>query len=304
LSRTDIGPHGRLLAGIEAGGTKFVCAIGNESGKILARRSFATREPALTIDETVAFFREGSQGGLACQALGIGSFGPVETDSSCARYGEILNTPKRAWAGFNMRLSLAEKLQLPVVVDTDVNAAALAEQRWGNGRGADHMLYVTIGTGIGVGVVQSGMLFRANQHPEMGHMRIPISHNELAGFDGVCPFHGNCVEGLASGLAITERYGKKLSQLNVDHPAWALEADYLACFLANLTFGFQPDRIVVGGGVASGRLLELTRLRLLALLGGYRLDLESTAAMDAYVVSPGLADNAGVLGAMLLAANQ
>ncbi len=295
-------PEARYYGGIEAGGTKFVCAVGDADGKLFATTEFPTRDPAATLDDAIAFFRHEAGAGRPCAAIGIGSFGPVEVDPRSPRYGELLNTPKAGWSGFNIASAVRETLGLPARIDTDVNAAGLAEHRWGCARDLETALYVTVGTGIGVGAVQRGRIYRGASHPEMGHMYVPRSEADQPEFGGVCPYHGSCIEGLASGPAIVARYNQKLSALADDHPAWEIETDYLATFLANLTFAFQPDRIVVGGGVSNARLLERVRVRLRARLAGYRPSLEATQALEDYLMLPALGSRAGVLGAILLAA--
>lgn len=297
-------PDVRGYGGIEAGGTKFVCALGDGSGKLLASAEFPTRDPASTLADVTAFFGREADKGRPCAAIGIGTFGPVEVDPRSPRYGELLNTPKAGWSGFNIASAVRDSSGLPVRIDTDVNAAALAEHHLGCARDLDTVLYVTVGTGIGVGAVQRGRIYRGASHPEMGHMYVPRSDAEQAGFTGVCPYHGHCVEGLASGPAVVARFNEKLSALADDHPAWTIETDYLSTFLANLTFAFQPDRIVVGGGVSNARLLARVRVQLRARLAGYRPSLEATQALEDYVMLPALGARAGVHGAILLAADR
>lgn len=290
-----------LYGGVEAGGTKVVCAVGRGPGDLRAVTSFATRDPRSTVDDVLGFFRAQSAGGMGLRAIGIGSFGPLDLDPASPAFGRISTTPKPGWQDVDLRGLLADGLGLPVAIDTDVNAAALGEAIWGAARGIANFLYVTVGTGVGVGAVVNGRLLHGEQHPEMGHMLIPVSREEPAGFRGTCPYHGTCVEGLASGTAVVSRWGRRLDALPENHPAWALEAGYLADFFTSLTFALQPRRIIVGGGVAGPRLVEMTRRALHARLAGYRPSLAESRALDDYLVMPRLGAEAGVLGAIGLA---
>jgi fructokinase len=301
MPQPEPNPVRPLRGAIEAGGTKFVCALGYGPGEMLERVEIPTRDPAGTLPQVIRFFAARRDAGHEIASLGIASFGPLETDPAAARYGEILATPKPGWAGTNLRSALAESLRVPVVIDTDVNAAVLAEHRWGAGQGMIDLLYITVGTGIGVGALLGGSIYKGVQHPEMGHMRLPLNPGEPDGFAGCCPFHGACAEGLASGAALVQRWGCKLTELPADHPGWEMEADYLATFCSNLTFAFQPQRIILGGGVANPGLLERIRHRLLERLGGYHSELKSADRLEAYVVAPGLGKNAGILGAIAIA---
>jgi len=287
--------------GVEAGGTKFVCAVGQGGDDPSDIAEFPTGEPVTTIREAIQFFRSSRRVGDDLRAIGIGAFGPIELNPDMSDYGHMMATPKPGWQNVDIRGEFARGLGLPIAIETDVNAAAIGELRWGAARDLDHFLYVTVGTGIGVGAVVGGALLRGVQHPEMGHMLIPTSPDELSGFVGVCPFHGTCVEGLASGVAIVERWGSRLSELRAEHPAWQLEAEYLAVLFANLTFTLQPQRIVVGGGVMNTRILSLARERLHSFLAGYRTTLRELEAVKRYLVLPELGNRAGVLGALELA---
>jgi fructokinase len=290
----------RIFGAVEAGGTKFVVALGNERGEILAQERFPTTDPVSTLAATSAFLRQGRTfGSLA--AIGVGSFGPVELDKGSSRYGFITNTPKAGWSGTDIAGTLAREFACPIGFDTDVNAAALAEHRWGAARDVDNLVYLTIGTGIGGGVIVDGSPIHGLVHPEIGHI-YPRRHPLDLGFEGVCPFHRDCMEGVASGPAILARSGASLQQLEETHSQWEIEADYLGQLCAQLVVTISPKRIVMGGGVMSQvRLLPLIRRRMAHWLGGYIDRTEILGGADRYVVAPGLGDRAGVLGALALA---
>jgi fructokinase len=234
------------------------------------------------------------------EAVGVGSFGPIEPRRSSRRFGFITTTPKPGWAQTDVAGRLEQSLDVPVAFDTDVNAAALGEHRWGAGVGLDSFCYVTVGTGIGGGVVVNGRLVHGLLHPEVGHMRIP--HDRVADpFPGVCPYHGDCLEGLASGEAMRERWGRGAQELDDDAP-WELEAQYLALGLANVVCALSPERIILGGGVMNEpTLLPRVQARLREVLAGYFDAPELKDAIGEFVVRPGLGDRAGVLGAIALA---
>lgn len=283
--------------GIETGGSKWECAIGSGPDDLRAVETIRTTTPAETIGRTVAFFeREGP-----VEAIGIGSFGPVDQKLSSPTWGHITTTPKPGWAHTDVGQEIRRRLSVPVAFDTDVNAAALGEHRWGACQGLDTFCYITVGTGIGGGGMAGGKLLHGLLHPEFGHMRIP--HDRDADpFDGVCPYHGDCWEGLASGLAIEARWGRPAASLDGDQAAWELEARYLALGLVSVMCVLSPERIVVGGGVAHhDGLLALVQRDVLALMNGY---LEASAVSDEiadYITLPGLGMRAGVLGAIALA---
>ncbi len=290
----------RIFGAVEAGGTKFVVALGNERGEILTRERFPTTDPASTLAATCAFLRRGREfGSLA--AIGVGSFGPVELDKASARYGFITNTPKPGWSGTDIAGTLAREFACPIGFDTDTNAAAMAEHRWGAARDVDNLVYLTIGTGVGGGIIVDGSPVHGLMHPEIGHI-YPRRHPLDSGFEGVCPFHRDCLEGLASGSAILARSGTSLEHLEEAHAQWEIEADYLGQLCAQLVMTISPKRIVMGGGVMSQlRLLPLIRGRMRHWLGGYIDRTEILADADRYVVAPGLGNSAGVLGALALA---
>lgn len=290
----------RILGGIEAGGTKFVCATGTGPDDIHSETRFSTTTPDETIGKAVAFFEQQSvRGPLA--AIGIASFGPVDPNPASPTYGYITTTPKPHWANTDLADQIARSLGVPVGFDTDVNGAALGEQRWGAAQGLDSFLYLTIGTGIGGGGLVGGRLMHGLLHPEMGHMRVP--HDWQADpFKGTCPFHGDCLEGMAAGPAIAARWGQRAETLPPDHPAWQLEAHYLALALSNLILTISPQRIILGGGVMSEpHVFAAVRAQVLQLLNGYVQAPEITQRIDQYIVPPGLGNRAGVLGAIALA---
>jgi len=282
-----------LFGAIEAGGTKFVCAVGTGPDDLRAELRIPTSTPAATIAAALAFFREQAARGRPIAALGVGSFGPVELDLASPSWGHITSTPKPGWAGTDLAGELGRGLGVPVAFETDVNAAALGEGRWGAAAGLDDFVYVTVGTGIGGGVVAGGRLVHGRQHPEIGHLRVRREH-AADPFPGCCPFHRDCLEGLAAGPAIAARWGKPAEELPADHPAWPLEARYLAELAATLALVLSPRKILFGGGVLQQpQLLPLIRQHLPELLAGY---LEAPE-----IAPPALGSRAGLLGALALA---
>ncbi|RPH85416.1 MAG: ROK family protein [Candidatus Rokuibacteriota bacterium] len=290
----------RLVGGLEAGGTKFVCAIGTRPDDVRAEARFPTTTPEETIPRAVAFFaRQMARAPVA--ALGVASFGPLDLDRRSPTFGFITTTPKTGWRQVDLAGLLRRALGLPIVIDTDVNAAALAEHRWGHARGIASVVYITVGSGIGGGALVGGRPLHGLVHPEMGHLRLPHDW-ERDPFPGTCPHHGDCWEGLASAPALAARWGRAPESLPDDHLAWDLEAHYLALGLANVILVLSPGRLVIGGGVmARAPLLALTRARLQAILAGYLRTPALAEGIDDYVVRPALADRAGVLGALALA---
>jgi fructokinase len=234
-------------------------------------------------------------------AVGIASFGPVDLHPASPTWGFITTTPKPGWAHTDVAGPFRAALGVPVAFDTDVNGAALAEHRWGAGREVDPLVYLTVGTGVGGGAVVNGRLLHGLVHPEIGHLRLPHDRG-VDPFRGACPYHGDCLDGLASGRALRERWGVPAETLPADHPAWALEAEYLALGVASVVAVLSPRRIVIGGGVLRhGALLPRVRRRVVELLAGYLLAREIVEDVDAYLVPPALGDRAGVLGALALA---
>jgi fructokinase len=291
----------RLFGAVEAGGTKFACAIGDESGKLHAEARFPTIDAGPTLAAVRDFFhaQRRAQGRLA--AIGVACFGPLILDKSSAKYGFIGNTPKAGWCDIDVAGMLAREFTCPVGFDTDVNAAALAEQRWGVARDIGNLVYVTVGTGIGGGVLVNGAPLHGLLHPEIGHIH-PRRHPLDVNFAGHCPFHGDCLEGLASGPAILARCGADLAHLDAAHPQWQIQADYLGQLCAQLVLTLSPQRIVMGGGVMTQtRLFPAIRERMLHWLGGYIDRRELHSESERYVVPPALGAKAGVLGALCLA---
>jgi fructokinase len=290
-----------LFGGIEAGGTKFVCAVGSGSGDIRAEIRFPTTQPDETIQQAIDFFQAqiAKFGPLA--AIGIASFGPVDPNPASATFGQITTTPKPGWAQTDLVGPIQQTFNIPIGFDTDVNGAALAEGRWGAAQGLENFIYLTIGTGIGGGGVVNGRLLHGLIHPEMGH--IPLPHDwENDPYNGRCPYHGDCFEGMAAGPAIEERWQSKGQHLPPNHPAWELEAHYIALALRSFICTLSPQRIILGGGVmAQSQLFPLMRQKTKATLNGY---LQSAAILDhieSYIVPPKLGHRAGVLGAIALA---
>jgi fructokinase len=285
-----------VYGGIEAGGSKWECAIGTGPDDVRASTTIPTTTPAETIDRAVAFFeREGP-----VDAIGIGSFGPLDGNPASPTWGYITTTPKPGWAQTDVGREIRRRLSVPVAFDTDVNAAALAEHRWGAAQGLDTSCYITVGTGIGGGGMVEGRLLHGLVHPEFGHMRIP--HDRDADpFPGVCPYHGDCWEGLASGRAIEARWGKPSAELD-DEAAWDLEAHYLALGLVCVICVLSPERVVIGGGVMNRRgLLELVHREIVALMNGYLSAAVLGDGISGFVTIPALGRRAGVLGAIALA---
>ncbi len=287
--------------GLEAGGTKIVCALGDGPDTLVAEARFPTTSPAETLAQVVDFFQtqQAAHGPLA--GLGIGTFGPIDLDRTSPTYGYITATTKAGWSQVDMVGPLGAALGVPIGFDTDVNAAALGEWRWGAAQGLDTFLYLTIGTGIGGGAVVNGRPLHGLLHPEMGHIRIP--HDRQADpYAGNCPFHADCFEGLANGPALSERWGQPADQLPPDHPAWALEAQYLGAGVASFICSLSPQRVILGGGVmGQAHLFPLVRAEVQRLLNGYVQMPAILTAIDRYIVPPGLGGRAGVLGAVALA---
>jgi fructokinase len=280
-----------VFGAIEAGGTKFVCGVGTGPDDLVTTR-IPTTSPETTVAAAVSWLRAQSCGQLS--AVGIGSFGPVELKRDSPSYGYITSTPKTAWRNFDLAGAVRKALGVPVAFDTDVNASVLGEARWGAARDVDNCLYLTVGTGVGGGAIVSGRVLHGLTHPEMGHVLIP--HNLACDpFPGNCPYHGDCLEGLASGPAIKARWGVRGEELPDEHPAWPLEAQYLAYGIANFVCTLSPELVLIGGGVMRrAPLYGIIRRELSRLLAGY-------VARMPEVMAPGLGDRAGVLGALALA---
>ena len=298
-----------LVGAIEAGGTKFVCAVGASPGSgLLSRVEIPTiADPVEQMSQAVAWLQNQQQVHGKLRAIGVATFGPVDLNTSSPTYGHITTTPKVGWANADLLGPLRTAFgKIPLAIDTDVNGAALGEHRWGAASGLTDFVYVTIGTGIGGGGMASGRLLHGLVHPEIGHIRLP----RIAGddFAGVCPYHGDCWEGLCCGPAIEARTGLPATQLPADHPAWQLQTQYIATALASIVCVLSPQRIILGGSVSKGgRLgqdgfLRLIRQGLQRTLAGYVASPAlSDQGIDSYVVPPALGDDAGVCGAIALA---
>ena len=293
----------RVFGGIELGGTNTTWGLGDEDLAPIAAGTFPTGDPGPTIDAAIAAIHAAAAragagagaGGTEPAALGIGAFGPLDLGR-----GTILRSPKEGWSGTDLRALARERIRAPVAIDTDVNAAALGERHAGAARGAGDFIYLTVGTGIGGGAGAGGRLLYGDGHPEMGHMRVPRHDGDLRapGFAGICPFHRDCLEGMACGPAIAARFGAPPETFDAGHPAWEREAHYLGLAIANLVHTLRPERIIAGGGVMDAPgLRERTRRAALAAIGSY-LDVGDGAQL---VLAPGLGDLAGLVGAFALA---
>jgi len=288
----------KLYGGIEGGGTKFNCAVGNGPENIIAEARFATTTPAETIGQVIEFFTPYVS---QLQGLGLGSFGPFDADPSSPAYGYITTTPKPHWANTNVLGLLHEKINLPIVVDMDVVVAGLGEAKWGASKNDSHSLYLTIGTGIGGGYIVNGQPLRGLVSLEMGHIRIPHDLN-LDPFQGACPYHGDCFEGLAAGPAVEKRLGQRGETISDDHPFWEIEAGYIASALANYILTLAPQRIIIGGGVMQkSSMFPSVRRKTQELLNGYVQHARIIKHLDEYIVPPALGGRAGTLGCIAMA---
>lgn len=285
------------LGALEAGGTKMVCAIGNENGEILERISIPTEAPDITMPKLISYFAD-----KEIEALGIGCFGPIDLNRDSDTYGCITTTPKLAWKNYNIVKMFQEALNVPIGFDTDVNGSALGEATWGITKGLENSMYITIGTGIGTGIITNGKLLHGMLHPEGGHLLLSRHPNDS--FEGTCPYHKTCLEGLASGPAIEARWGEKGIQLAERREVWELEAYYIAQALVDYIMVLSPQRIVIGGGVThQEHLMPLIREEVKRQLAGY-IDTKELLNMDQYVVLPSLNDNQGIMGALKLGLNE
>lgn len=295
-----------LVGAMEGGGTKFVCAVGT-GPQDLARTEFPTGDdPARVLAQATDWLRLQEQERGKLRAVGIGSFGPVDLNPDSRTYGHVTATTKPGWDGADILGPVRCAFPgLPVAFETDVNAAALGEYYWGAGAGLDDFVYVTIGTGIGGGALSGGRLVHGLVHPEMGHMLLPRSNGDT--FEGACPYHGACWEGLCSGPALLKRTGARAEDLPADHAAWAYATEYTALALANITGVLSPRRLIIGGGVSrAGRLgreqfFRMIREKTRAAVGGYLASPALADEIDDYIVPPRLGDDAGVCGAVALA---
>jgi len=291
----------KLFGGIESGGTKFVCMIGDGPDHLLKEERFPTTLPHETIDRVAGFFLPYAESGELA-AVGIASFGPLDLNPESPTYGYITTTPKAGWSQVNLHGEIQRRLHVPVALDTDVNAAAFGEQYWiPENRFLDPFLYLTVGTGIGVGVIVNGSPLHGLIHAEAGHFALP--HNwQKDPFPGVCPYHGDCLEGLASGVAMSKRWGQSPECLPDSHPAWDLESDYIAFALADLIYAYSPKRIILGGGVSQHPGFHQTvRRKVNQFMNGYVQSSLLSDRIDEYILPPALGHRSGGLGAIAMA---
>ena len=282
------------LGALEAGGTKMVCAIGDETGKIFEQISIPTETPEITMPKMISYFKE-----KGVEALGIGCFGPIDPDKRSKTYGYITSTPKLAWANYNIVGAFEEALSVPVGFDTDVNGSVLGEVTFGQAKDKNCVIYITIGTGVGAGIYIEGKLLHGMLHPEAGH--ILMAKREDDTYEGKCPYHKTCLEGLAAGPAIEERWGKKAIELKDNAAVWDLEAYYIAQALANYILILSPEMIILGGGVMhQEQLFLLIRSYVKEMLNGY-IKTEELNDLEHYIVPASLHDDQGIMGCLELA---
>lgn len=282
-----------IIGALEAGGTKMVCAIGDENGMIHDKVIIPTEDPAVTMPKIIDFFKENT-----IHALGIGCFGPIDLNTASPTYGYITSTPKKAWRNYNIVGNMKDALQVPIGFDTDVNGSVLGEVTFGCAKGLDSVVYITVGTGVGVGVYFNGQLLHGMLHPEAGHMLLRIRDDDP--YQGKCLYHGNCLEGLAAGPAIEERWGAKAFELKNNHQVWELEAFYIAQAVINYIYAYSPRKIILGGGVMKQeQLFPLIRKAVKELNANYIVTKE-LQELDSYIVPVSLEDNQGILGALEL----
>nr|WP_304971131.1 ROK family protein [uncultured Acetatifactor sp.] len=284
-----------LIGGIEAGGTKMVCAVGDENGVIKDRASFPTRQPEETFKDMIAYYRNWD-----IQALGIGCFGPIDLNKQSETYGYITKTPKPGWGNCDIVGAFKKALGVPVGFDTDVNGAVLGEVTWGSAKGLDSAIYITIGTGVGVGVYVNGGLLHGLVHPEGGHVLL-MKHPKDT-YEGKCPFHETCVEGMASGPAIEARWGKKAIELADREEVWEMEAYYIAQAVTDYILSYSPQKIILWGGVMhQEKLFWMVRKEVQRLLNGYVAhEMITTDKINDYIVPPALGEDPGIMGAVKL----
>lgn len=290
-------PH---FAAVEAGGTKFLCALVNDRDAVLAQTQIATSDPDTTFNEMRAFFQSAIAQHGQPVSTGLATFGPVDLDPQSQHYGCIQGTPKLGWDGANIRGALMEATGTPVAIETDVNAAALAEGHNGAAQDLSNYAYVTVGTGIGVGIVAGNAVLPALPHTEVGHIRVPHARGD--DFAGICRYHGDCLEGLASGPAMKARWGEDAAGLAADHPAWTVASHYLAALCVNLTYMVRCERIILGGGVMNApHLIARIRTNFSAMMAGYACG-PFASDPESYIAPPKLLDpSPGLQGAVLLA---
>lgn len=290
-----------LIAAIEAGGTKFNCAIGTGPDDIRSQVRIETTNPTETLRDVMDYLEGAMREFGPVSAIGMGSFGPLDLQPSSETYGYITTTPKEGWKYTDLLGAMRECFHVPIGFDTDVNAAALGEFTWGNGKGCDPLVYITVGTGIGGGLLLRGEPHHGALHPEIGHLMVPQVMSEAPNPDGICPFHGNCLEGLISGPALAARWGVSPEECGPDHACWGEFASLMALALMNITLTVSPQRIILGGGVMhQTHLYPMIQEELQRMLNSYVQTRELMEGIEHYVVHPALGDNAGLLGAMAL----
>jgi len=289
-----------LYGGIEAGGTKFVCAVGSNPDDLCVN-VIETTTPDETISRVIAYFKE-QNSTKKLSSIGIGSFGPIDLNRNSKTYGFITSTPKLNWENVDFVGAIRSSFNIPIGFDTDVNAAAIGEYQWGAAQGLTNFIYLTIGTGIGGGGIINGIPLHGLLHPEMGHIFIPRDNSDKKSYEGNCPRHKDCFEGLASGPAIRNRWGRPPQDLNQDHPAWEYIAKYISYALVNYICTLSPQRIIIGGGVMKqSKLYPLIHQMVKELLNNYLQLPEITENIQNYIVPPTLGDRSGILGAIALA---
>jgi fructokinase len=283
-----------IYGGIEAGGTKMICVIGDENGRILDRMQIPTKTPGETMPIMIDYFK-----GKDIKALGIACFGPIDLNRDSKTYGYITSTPKLAWKNYDIVGAFKKELGVPIGFDTDVNGSLLGEITWGCAKGLTDALYLTIGTGVGGGVMAGGKLLHGMLHPELGHIKMAVADGDT--YKGKCPYHGTCFEGMAAGPAIEDRWGKKAVELADDDKVWDLESTYIAQALCTYILTLSPQIIILGGGVMhQEQLFPLIRKKVLEQLNGYVLTKE-LADIDNYIVPASLNDDQGIMGSIKLA---
>ena len=292
-----------LYGALEASGTKMFCAVGNEDGQIVDQTKIPTTTPEETMPKVIEYFKSKVDPSLPederISALGIACFGPVDVRKGSNTYGNILNTPKIAWRNYPMLKTLQEALNIPVAIDTDVNVALLGETTWGTAKGLEDAVYVTIGYGIGMGAISAGEPVHGMLHPEAGHIRMQIIPGDE--YKGSCPSHGACFEGMASGVAIAERWGKAAKDLADKPEVWELEAKYIAQALYSIILTLSPQKIILGGGIMNNaQLFPMIRKNVLEYINDY-IDTKELRNINSYITPSALNGNQGVMGAIKLA---
>ena len=283
-----------IMAGVEAGGTKFNCGLGDENGNIIDQVSIPTTTPEETMKKVIEYFKD-----KKFDVMGVGSFGPIDPIKGSKTYGHITKTPKAYWSDYNLIGELKKHFDVPMEFDTDVNGAALAEAWWGAGKGFKNVMYITVGTGIGAGATVDGKMLQGLTHPEMGH--ISVKRHPEDTFEGTCSFHGDCLEGMAAGPAIEKRWGKKGIELAEDNRVWEMEAYYLSQALVNYILILSPEKIIMGGGVMKQKqLFPLIHKNVKEMLNGYVDKKEILEDIENYIIYPGLGDYAGFIGSFAL----